>query len=141
MSALVDSSVEEVKAERRIRFSEFLDPPDDDAFDYGYRDKLRTMIDDKKSRMIVNVNHLREFDGALAKDLIKSPADFLPEFEGALQEVAARLDPSYGKEKTTAEKTVYSVGLTGSFGSNLVSPPSHHYSLRSTLTVSVGSTV
>ena len=38
MSALVDSSVEEVKAERRIRFSEFLDPPDDDAFDYGYRD-------------------------------------------------------------------------------------------------------
>mmetsp|Transcript_44040 Transcript_44040/g.71698 ORF Transcript_44040/g.71698 Transcript_44040/m.71698 type:complete len:863 (+) Transcript_44040:134-2722(+) len=97
-------------------FADFLDA------DYGqgiYKEKVRYLIDKKESRLVVNLNDLREFDRALAERLLRQPLDYLAPFNEALKEFVLSTSPSFLKDCPEVDLCV---GFEGSFGRNHVSP-------------------
>jgi DNA replication licensing factor MCM3 len=67
------------------------------------------MVEQGKNRLIVNINHLRQYNEEYAKGLLEAPLDYLPPFDKALKDVANHDDAYY-------------IGLTGNFGDHQLSP-------------------
>ncbi|KAI9006164.1 MCM2/3/5 family-domain-containing protein [Gaertneriomyces semiglobifer] len=107
---------DELFKERTRFFQEFMDA------NYGdnvYKEKIRKMLAAKERRLIVNINHVREYNREYADGLLESPMDYLPPFDKALKETVLTLQNPL-TEKLDDE--IFYVGLEGSFGNNFINP-------------------
>ncbi|KAI8821797.1 MCM2/3/5 family-domain-containing protein [Fimicolochytrium jonesii] len=105
----------------RVRFfQEFLDE------DYGenqYKEKIRKMLIAKERRLMVSINHLRQYNREYAQGLLQAPMDYLPPFDKALKDIALSLqNPAAVTGNGRMEEQNFYVGLEGSFGDHQVSP-------------------
>ncbi|XP_076873117.1 DNA replication licensing factor MCM3-like isoform X2 [Brachyhypopomus gauderio] len=96
---------------------EFLDFLDDDQDQGVYHEKVRNMVSEGQSRLIVNVNDLRRKNEKRARELLKNAFSELVAFERALKDMVASIDATYGKQFDE-----FHVGFEGSFGNKHVSP-------------------
>ena len=102
--------------DRARQFEEFLN---DDALAANYKDDIARMLRTEQTRLIVNIDDLRDYRRELADGLLKQPVEYLPAFDDALQTIAKLVhDP----EKHEVEGKNYRIGLSGSFGDHHVSP-------------------
>jgi DNA replication licensing factor MCM3 len=91
----------------RIRAAhEFLDPNDNRA--YSYRADVILMLQQKRRRLVVSIDNIRQHNKELADGLLNQPFDFSQAFDEAVKRVVHDVskDP-----KETAEDVVSSVGL------------------------------
>ncbi|XRB05274.1 DNA replication licensing factor MCM3 [Pycnococcus provasolii] len=105
---------EEIRQARKRLFSSFLEQ------DHGhglYAEKVRTMVESQKTRLLVDLADFRAFDGDTAKRLMKNPIEYMPAFEDALDEYIRQEHPKFLTPKMNV-----AVGFTGSFGFHRVSP-------------------
>lgn len=95
-------------------YLDFLDDEDDRGI---YLHLVRDMIENNKTRLIVNINDLRNKTAKRALGLMKAGFEELTCFQRALHEYVSSLEPSFAKQHDE-----FDVGLEGSFGSHHVSP-------------------
>ncbi|KAI0067929.1 ATP dependent DNA helicase [Artomyces pyxidatus] len=86
---------------------------------YNYRDDILRMLRLDQTRLIVNIDDLRDYRRDFADGLLKQPVDFLPAFDEALQTVIQQV---HDLEKHEIEGKGYAIGFSGSFGDHHVSP-------------------
>jgi DNA replication licensing factor MCM3 len=98
-------------------FEEFLDVKDSPL--YNYQDDILRMIRAEQTRLIVNIDDLRDYNRDFADGLLKQPTDYLPAFDDALLHVVERL---YDADKHEIQSKGYRIGFSGSFGDHHVSP-------------------
>ncbi|XP_037541190.1 DNA replication licensing factor MCM3 [Nematolebias whitei] len=103
--------------EMREAQRDYLDFLDDDQEQGVYQSKVRDMISENKSRLLVNINDLRRRNEARAAKLMNNAFDELLAFQRALKDVVASVDGTYAKQHEE-----FFIGLEGSFGSKHVSP-------------------
>eukprot|EP00126_Sphaerothecum_destruens_P004012 Sdes_comp17880_c0_seq1m7143 len=97
---------------------QFIDFLDQDYGENRYTQKIGRMMEEESTRLVVNLNTLREFrDGALAKHLLLTPTQYLPIFCDALNEYVNSINPEYTLLHGSLE-----IGLEGSFGSRYLTP-------------------
>ncbi|XP_037100822.1 DNA replication licensing factor MCM3 [Syngnathus acus] len=96
---------------------DYLDFLDDDQDQAVYQSKVRDMISENKSRLIVNINDLRRRNEARAAKLMNNAFEELMAFQLALKDVVASVDATYAKQYEE-----FNVGLEGSFGTKHVTP-------------------
>ncbi|KAI5449835.1 MCM DNA helicase complex subunit [Naganishia albida] len=103
----------------RIRqFLEFLDD-ESPRHDYNYRDAVKRMLDRDENRLIVNIDDLRDYDRSYADGLLLQPMQFLPAFEGALQQSIANI---HEPNRHDIQGKEFHIGLRGSFGQQHCNP-------------------
>ena len=86
---------------------------------YNYRHDVSRLLRTDQTRLIVNIDHLRDYNRAFADALLKEPSDYLPAVESALLDVVKIIhDP----DKQQVAERAYHVGFCGSFGEFSVSP-------------------
>lgn len=97
---------------RTRAFSEFLES--------SYKDDIARLLRLDETRLIVNIDDLRDYNREYADGLLKYPIEYLPAFDAALNEVIKLVvsDP----EKHNLDAKEYKVGLSGSFGDHHVNP-------------------
>lgn len=86
---------------------------------YNYRDDIGRMLRADRTRLIVNIDDLRDYNREYADGLLKQPTDFLPAFDDALVNIVTQV---HDTDKHTLEGKSYRVGFSGSFGDHHVSP-------------------
>ncbi|KAM9779422.1 DNA replication licensing factor MCM3 [Syngnathus typhle] len=96
---------------------DYLDFLDDDQDQAVYQSKVRDMISENKSRLIVNINDLRRRNEARAAKLMNNAFEELMAFQLALKDVVASVDATYAKQYEE-----FNIGLEGSFGTKHVTP-------------------
>ncbi|XP_057679287.1 DNA replication licensing factor MCM3 isoform X2 [Corythoichthys intestinalis] len=96
---------------------DYLDFLDDDQDQGIYQSKVRDMISENKSRLIVNINDLRRRNDARAAKLMNNAFEELTAFQLALKDLVASVDATYAKQYEE-----FNIGLEGSFGSKHVTP-------------------
>lgn len=102
--------------DRSRLFEEFLSSTSDH---YNYKDAIARMLRQDASRLIINLDDLRDYNREYADGLLKQPMEFLPAFDEALlNTVKAVYDP----DKHDLADKGYKVGFSGSFGDNHVNP-------------------
>lgn len=117
MSNFADAVPEDALIRDRTRsFEEFLES---DSAVYNYRDEIHRLLRADQTRLIVNIDDLRDFKRDFADGLLKHPFDYLPAFDAALLNVIRRV---YDPDKYTIDSKNYKVGFSGSFGDHHVSP-------------------
>lgn len=104
-------------AELREAQREYLDFLDDDQDQGVYQNKVRDMISENGSRLIVNINDLRRRNEARAAKLLSDSFLELLAFQRALKDLVSSVDATYAKQHDD-----FFVGLEGSFGSKHVTP-------------------
>ncbi|KXS17884.1 MCM-domain-containing protein [Gonapodya prolifera JEL478] len=105
----------------KVRFyQDFLDS------DYGegeYKQRIRKMLTTGQRRLIVSVDHLREYVRPESKHhydgLLQKPGEYLPPFDRALKEVALSL---HNPLKERIDDKNFYIGLDGSFGDYQLGP-------------------
>ncbi|ORX87741.1 MCM-domain-containing protein [Basidiobolus meristosporus CBS 931.73] len=110
--------IQEATEEHVNFFNEFLDN------DYGhneYKNTIIKMLTVGETRLIVNVDHLREYNREYTDRLLESPNEYLLAFDRALTAVVKKLS-ELEKRSQVFDDEVYHVGLTGSFGEYHVNP-------------------
>lgn len=120
--SLLDESVpqdDQMKDRSRL-FERFLES---DSPIYDYKDEIHRMLRTDQTRLLVNIDDLRDFDRESATGLLKNPVDFIPAFDLALAQVVEHV---YNPEKHDIASKTYRVGFTGSFGDHHVSPRTLH---------------
>ncbi|RKP35640.1 MCM2/3/5 family-domain-containing protein, partial [Dimargaris cristalligena] len=111
---------DDVLNQRVVLFREFL------ASDYGedgYGLEIRKVLDNAQKRVIVNIDHIREYNHQLAEEIIKSPSEFVPALEKAVQEVIKTLTNGQ-VDPITGIPLALHVGFKGSFGEHHLNPRS-----------------
>lgn len=83
-----------------------------------YIEKIKDTITDKKFRLLINMNDIRDFSD-LASEITRNPREFIIAFQQAAEEIAKGDDPSVEKALKNNE---LQVGFEGSLGVNAVSP-------------------
>ncbi|TDH71737.1 hypothetical protein CCR75_002187 [Bremia lactucae] len=128
---LHQDALDEAFRRHKQYFQEFLE---NDGGYGNYSDKLRNMMHQKSTRLIVDLNDLREYDSSftdpavgshvnLVSRLLRHPAEFVPPFEEAIQERVFNLDSLYGSKETESIKDLrFHVGFEGDFGHHNVNP-------------------
>lgn len=106
--------------DRVRRFTEFLDPADTSAENAVYRSLIRDMLRSGKTRLIVQLDALREFDRRLWAGVLIQPAEFIPALTQALKDCALTMRDS--SLEPIDNDTQFFVGFSGTFGSHLLSP-------------------
>ncbi|XP_067273884.1 DNA replication licensing factor MCM3 [Pseudorasbora parva] len=96
---------------------DYLDFLDDDQDQGIYQSKVRQMISENKSRLIVNLNDLRRRNDKRAAKLLNNAFEELVAFQRALKDLVASIDATYAKQHEE-----FFIGLEGSFGNKHVSP-------------------
>ncbi|KAI6133314.1 MCM2/3/5 family-domain-containing protein [Pisolithus croceorrhizus] len=86
---------------------------------YNYRDDIGRMLRADQTRLIVNIDDLRDYNREYADGLLKQPTDFLSAFDDALVNVVTQI---HDTDKHTLEGKSYRIGFSGSFGDHHVSP-------------------
>lgn len=102
--------------DRKRIFEEFLIS---ESAVYNYADDIYRMLRADQTRLIVNIDDLRDYNREFADGLLKQPMDFLPAFDEALVEIVTQ---KYDPEKHEIEGKAYRIGFSGSFGDHHVSP-------------------
>jgi DNA replication licensing factor MCM3 len=121
MSFLNQAVPEDDQMRDRTRiFEEFLEA---DSPLFNYKDEILKMLRNGWTRLIVNIDDLRDYNREYTDGLLKQPTDFLPAFDDALLNIVQRVhDP----DKHEIASKSYKVGLSGSFGDHHVSPRTLH---------------
>ncbi|XP_077443378.1 DNA replication licensing factor MCM3 [Stigmatopora argus] len=96
---------------------DYMDFLDDDQDQGVYQSKIRDMISENKSRLIVNINDLRRRNDSRAAKLMNNAFEELMAFQLALMDLVASVDATYAKQHEE-----FNIGLEGSFGSKHVTP-------------------
>ncbi|XP_066532620.1 MCM3 minichromosome maintenance deficient 3 (S. cerevisiae), like [Hoplias malabaricus] len=96
---------------------EYLDFLDDDQDQGVYHEKVRSMVSEGQSRLIVNINDLRRRNEKRAKELLNNAFGELVAFQKALKDLVGSIDGTYAKQFDE-----FHVGFEGSFGNKHVSP-------------------
>ncbi|KAL5187823.1 DNA replication licensing factor MCM3 1 [Glycine soja] len=104
---------EEVRAAHKREFSDFLDQ---DVGKGIYMDEIKTLINLKRHRLIVNISDLHNFRD-LGNRILRSPSEYMQPFCDAVTEATRAIDPKYLKE---GEQVL--VGFEGPFVSRRVTP-------------------
>ncbi len=86
---------------------------------YSYKDDILRVLRLDQSRLIVNIDDLRDYRRDFADGLLKQPVDFLPAFHDALLNVIQQV---HDTDKHDIEGKGYAIGFNGSFGDHHVSP-------------------
>ncbi|KAF5337407.1 hypothetical protein D9611_003099 [Ephemerocybe angulata] len=92
---------------------------------YNYKDDIHRMLREERTRLIVNIDDLRDYNRECADGLLKSPVDYFPAIESALLSVLDRL---HTPGKHDIVNNSYHVGFSGSFGDHHVTPRTLHSS-------------
>ncbi|CAH0474509.1 unnamed protein product [Peronospora belbahrii] len=129
---LQQDALDEVFRRHKQYFHEFLS--NEGSFGH-YAEKLRSMMHQKSTRLIVDLNDLREYDSSftdpavdgqennIVNRLLQNPAEFVPPFEDAVKEMVFNLDSLYGSKEAEATKEMqFYVGFEGDFGHHNVNP-------------------
>ncbi|KIY47064.1 MCM-domain-containing protein [Fistulina hepatica ATCC 64428] len=116
MALLEAETQDDLMRDRSRIFESFLDSENQV---YNYRDDIARMLRQDETRLIVNIDDLRDFRREFADGLLKSPIEFIPAFDDALLNVVMRVRDV---EKHDIESKAYKIGLSGSFGDHHVSP-------------------
>lgn len=117
MSLLDDAVPQDEQLRDRARiFERFLES---DSPIYNYKDDIHRMLRTDQTRLIVNIDDLRDFDRDSVNGLFKQPTDYLPAFDAALAQVVQHV---YNPEKHDIASKTYHVGFSGSFGDHHVTP-------------------
>jgi DNA replication licensing factor MCM3 len=119
--------------ERKRIFYDFLK-----SDDTGYTAKTKSMLMERKTRLMVNLNDLRDFRktgldmNEVVNSFIKRPIDYINPWHSALSEFAMSLldnmdessaiTSSIEKDKTKSLEGRFTIGTEGSFGGNRVTP-------------------
>ncbi|KAJ2404375.1 MCM DNA helicase complex subunit, partial [Coemansia sp. RSA 2531] len=109
---------EDLFLERQRHYREYLERENRVNPDY---EELSRICIGEKPRLIVSVDHLREFDSELASSLVSEPADYIPAFEAAATELGVSLAGNAGHAVDTNIFHV-AVGFRGSFGERHLTP-------------------
>ncbi|KAJ1933317.1 MCM DNA helicase complex subunit, partial [Linderina macrospora] len=106
-------------AERKRRSIEFLERDNGENADMA---QLRQIIRTAQPRLVVSIDHLREFDAEFAAHLVAEPSEFIPALEDAAKQIAVRL--AGAENVVIADLKTYrvAVGFQGSFGAHHVTP-------------------
>lgn len=102
--------------ERARVFEEFLDL---ETENYSYKDDIARMVQMDQTRLIVNLDDLRDKYRHLADGLLKSPFDYIAAFDEALVNTLKRV---YDSEKVDPDARSYKIGFSGSFGDHHLNP-------------------
>ncbi|KAL5771992.1 hypothetical protein ACOSQ2_011916 [Xanthoceras sorbifolium] len=108
--------------ERKRKFYDFLESS-------IYQDEIKSMINHKRHRLIVNISDLYSFNEDLPPRLLRNPGEYMQPFCDAATEWARNIDPKYLKE---GEEVL--VGFEGPFVSRRITP-------RELLSLFIGSMV
>lgn len=100
-------------------FEEFLLAPEGNV--YNYQQDIASMIRKDQTRLVVNIDDLRDYNREYADGLLKKPIDYFPAFETGLRAAIKMV----AGDKHTLKKS-YRIGLSGSFGDHHVSPRNLH---------------
>ncbi|KAJ2693848.1 MCM DNA helicase complex subunit [Coemansia sp. IMI 209128] len=109
---------EDLYLERQRHYREYLERENRVNPDY---EELSRICTSAKPRLVVSVDHLREFDAELASSLVSEPADYIPAFEAAATELGVSLAANAGHAVDTNIFRV-AVGFRGSFGERHLTP-------------------
>ncbi|KII93706.1 hypothetical protein PLICRDRAFT_102086 [Plicaturopsis crispa FD-325 SS-3] len=121
MSLLDDPVPQDDQMRDRTRiFEEFLIS---DSSLYNYVDDIHRMLRTDQTRLIINIDDLRDYNREFADGLLKQPVEFLPAFDDALVNI---IQQKYDEDKHEIEGKSYRVGFSGSFGDHQVSPRTLH---------------
>ncbi|KAF8559368.1 ATP dependent DNA helicase [Imleria badia] len=107
---------DDLMRDRTRVFEEFLIS---DSPVYNYRDDIARLLRTEQTRLIVNIDDLRDYNREYADGLLKQPVDFLPAFDDALVNIVTQV---HDADKHELEGKSYRVGFSGSFGDHHVSP-------------------
>jgi len=86
---------------------------------YDYKGDILRMLRTDQTRLIVNIDDLRDYNREFADGLLRQPIEFIPAFDDALLSVIKQL---FDQDKHEIENKTYRVGFSGSFGDHHVSP-------------------
>lgn len=100
---------------------EFLMLFDSSENDFYYDSQITKMLEHDRTRLIVNLNHVRESIPKSAERLLKTPIKAIPPLEDALNDAVDNNESSSNILKDK-EKINYRVGINGNFGSHLLVP-------------------
>ena len=109
-------TLDQAHSDRVRYFEEFFNAPTDH---YNYKNNIASMLREDGTRLIVNIDDLRDYRRELADGLLKAPTDYLPAAEEALLTLIKTV---YDPEKQAIADKGYKIGLSGSFGDHHVSP-------------------
>ncbi|KAF8610801.1 MCM-domain-containing protein [Ceratobasidium sp. AG-I] len=84
-----------------------------------YIAEIETMLRLEETRLIVNIDDLRDYNPEYAMGLLKHPHEYIPAFDAALLE---RVKIQYDVDKHDIAGKEYNVGFRGSFGDHHVNP-------------------
>ncbi|KAH8924038.1 MCM-domain-containing protein [Atractiella rhizophila] len=110
------------------RFKDFLEND-------TYRTEIENMLTEGRIRLSVNLDHVRAWDREFADGLMDQPLSYVPSFEKALQEHIKAIEhipfkkPAHVPPSIVEKPPNFSVGFTGAFGANALTPRtlrSHH---------------
>ncbi|KAG8220061.1 MCM2/3/5 family-domain-containing protein [Butyriboletus roseoflavus] len=107
---------DDLMRDRTRVFEEFLIS---DSPVYNYRDDIARLLRTEQTRLIVNIDDLRDYNKKFADGLLKQPVDFLQAFDDALVNIVNQI---HDVEKHELEGKSYRVGFSGSFGDHHISP-------------------
>ncbi|CAN6359738.1 unnamed protein product [Urochloa humidicola] len=105
---------EEAMAAHKRAFLDFLDQ---DVGKGVYMQAVRDMVQNKRHRLIIGMDDLRNHNLDLARRVIRTPGEYMQPASDAVSEVARNLDPKFLKE---GERVM--VGFSGPFGFHRVTP-------------------
>ncbi|XP_076240514.1 minichromosome maintenance 3 isoform X2 [Calliopsis andreniformis] len=105
-----DQRLEEIQRQ----YLDFLDDMEDQGI---YTNAVKTMIEENKYRLLVNVNDLRRKNPVRALSLLNNSFEEHHAFENALKQFVASIDTEYAKETIDLF-----IGFEGSFGNKHVTP-------------------
>uniref|UniRef100_K3XA64 DNA replication licensing factor MCM3 n=1 Tax=Globisporangium ultimum (strain ATCC 200006 / CBS 805.95 / DAOM BR144) TaxID=431595 RepID=K3XA64_GLOUD len=128
---LQQDALDEAFRRHKNYFQHFLE--NEDGFG-NYSEKLRTMMNQKASRLTVDLNDLREYDSSftdaatsgqdnIADRILRNPMEYVPPFEAAVKDLVFNYDSMYGsKEQESSKDMLFHVGFEGDFGHHNVNP-------------------
>lgn len=100
--------------------------------DSKYASKLKALMENLSTRLIINVSDMREWDRAATEELLQRPTRLLPVLEAAVKECVLskaadyfeKVDTARGIERVpgAAKYDRISVGFEGNFGNLHVTP-------------------
>ncbi|CAE7232262.1 unnamed protein product [Rhizoctonia solani] len=109
---------DDITRDRARILQEFLeDTSRPDSTDYIA--EIDSMLRLDETRLVVNIDDLRDYNAEYAIGLLRQPHEYIPAFDAALLE---RVKIQYDTEKHDISNKEYHVGFRGSFGDHQVSP-------------------
>ncbi|ERN03397.1 hypothetical protein AMTRI_Chr02g261900 [Amborella trichopoda] len=105
---------DEAMSRHKAEFLRFLD---EDAGRGLYMDKIRSMINQGRHRLLVDISDIRNYNPALVRSLLRSPGEYVQPLSDALTEVTRSINPKYLQEGQNVL-----MGFEGPFGFHKVTP-------------------